>query len=127
MTQLIEKPQTDPVVPDSLIELHTQLCESWNASTAFAGIFDAARPSAYQSVPTALVVQHRFGGDIIRVANGDRLHYFNRLPSGEVADLTRDQFDQWDPTEEVVQFHRELLAVADHSIRFAQLRFELER
>lgn len=63
-----------------------------------------------QCVPTALIVQDRFGGELLQVGHDKARtgghhrraavtssHYFNRLPSGLVVDLTRAQFDKWAP------------------------------
>ena len=43
-----------------------------------------------QCVPTALVVQYYFGGEIYK--HNNESHYFNVI-SGEVVDLTKEQFD----------------------------------
>ena len=47
-------------------------------------------PSVGQCVPTALLVQYYFGGEIYKLNNVS--HYFNKI-NGEIIDLTKDQFD----------------------------------
>ena len=46
-------------------------------------------PTCGQCVPTALLVQHYFGGDIYK--HDIESHYYNVI-DGEVVDLTKDQF-----------------------------------
>jgi hypothetical protein len=43
---------------------------------------------------TALVVQDQLGGDLVRARIDGESHYWNRLPSGQELDLTREQFSQ---------------------------------
>ena len=47
-------------------------------------------PTYGQCVPTALLVQYYFGGEIYK--HNVENHYFNII-KGQVVDLTRDQFD----------------------------------
>lgn len=55
-------------------------------------------PSLNQCCVTALIVQDYFGGDLLRckMTDGDS-HYWNRLPSGEEIDFTKDQFSYINP------------------------------
>lgn len=53
-------------------------------------------PALGQCVPSSLVVQDFFGGELERLAtvrNGKReTHYRNILPDGEIVDISRDQY-----------------------------------
>lgn len=69
----------------------------WCEETS-AGGFEEFRRSRGQCAVTALLVQERFGGDLLRVVTPEGSHYFNRLPDGREVDLTRDQFDAWLPS-----------------------------
>ena len=76
----------------TLAALRAALEKSWGADTA-RGPWYPEIPTLNQCVPTALVVQDWLGGVIRRckTQEGDS-HYWNLLPSGEVIDLTADQF-----------------------------------
>jgi hypothetical protein len=53
---------------------------------------------------TAMIVQDFMGGDILRRQAGNLSHYWNRLPNGEVVDLTFAQFEaspRWDGEIEI--------------------------
>jgi 8-oxo-dGTP pyrophosphatase MutT (NUDIX family) len=71
-----------------------------------------ANPASGQCASTALVVQDRFGGELlvaeVHEADGSRqgLHYWNRLPDGRELDLTREQFRRGEvvgPPQEVAR------------------------
>lgn len=47
-------------------------------------------PTYGQCVPTALLVQYYFGGEIYK--HNEEAHYFNMI-GGKVVDLTKEQFD----------------------------------
>lgn len=50
-------------------------------------------PALGQCAVTALVVQDLVGGELMRAVVGEYgSHYYNRLPSGQEVDLTREQF-----------------------------------
>jgi hypothetical protein len=51
-------------------------------------------PARGQCAVTALVVQDSFGGEIIRcdVVGDNDSHFYNKLPSGEIVDVTKSQF-----------------------------------
>jgi hypothetical protein len=80
-----------------------------------------------QCAVTALIVQDYFGGDLLRCPMTDGgSHYWNRLPTGEEVDLTKDQLDHiagkpiW---EEVVVRNREyVLSYPDTAIRYELLK-----
>lgn len=61
------------------------------------------RPSIGQCAITALLIQDCWGGELLRVMNHGESHYFNRLSDGTEVDLTRDQFDDWSPTQPEVR------------------------
>lgn len=67
-----------------------------------------SNPARGQCGVTALVVNDLLGGELlvaeVRFSEGSRqgVHYWNRLPSGEELDLTREQFS----SDEIVQAPR---------------------
>jgi hypothetical protein len=78
---------------NGLRSLHAAVVLSWDADTA-AGEWHELVPDLNQCLPTALVVQDHFGGDILmaKISDGDK-HFWNRLPDGREVDFTRSQFD----------------------------------
>ena len=102
----------DPVIPNGLAQgpdlaaLRDELCNHWSAETAFwPERWTPDRPSVGQCAVTSMLVFDRFGGDILRTVNQGAPHYWNRIDGLEV-DLTRDQFDLWDPEEQVTPVNR---------------------
>ena len=66
----------------------------WRADTSWkASIWIADRPSTGQCAVTSMLVQDVLGGDLVHTTVNGIPHFFNRLPSGQEIDLTRDQFD----------------------------------
>lgn len=115
--------EADPATAHELTALYSQLRWAWTAQTSAdpAG-WTSKGPSYGQCAVTALVVQRRFGGELLRTVNAGVSHYFNRLPSGHEVDLTRDQFDVWAPTEPVQTRTREyVLSHPDTAARYALL------
>jgi len=112
-----EEPWALPVISDSpaLIKLRKQLELVWDEQTSQGG-YTSEHPSVGQCVPTSLLVQELFGGELLRVINKDISHYFNRLPDGTEVDLTRDQFPIWDPEPFVIR-NREYLAKSESSMK----------
>lgn len=90
---------TDPRVA----ALYDMLPGAWEADTSAYADWGPDRPSVGQCAVTALAVQDRCGGELVRVENAGDSHYFNRLDDGTVIDLTRDQFTTWDPSPEQVR------------------------
>lgn len=99
----VERPGTCKTcaVPDkSLAEVAEAIMSSWGPETMYATDEPSRNPgsrSRSQCGTTALVLQDWLGGEIIvadAFRDGQRVgvHYWNRLPSGEEVDLTRDQF-----------------------------------
>ena len=66
--------------------------ENWCLETSVNFEFDEDNPSSGQCVPTALIVQDVYGGNLVRGMCGDASHYWNELPDGTEVDLTRQQF-----------------------------------
>ena len=79
-----------------LIQFCALVSRAWSRETASPscqGQWDPANPAYGQCAVTALLVQDRFGGDLLRtVAENRGSHYYNRLPNGWEVDLTRSQF-----------------------------------
>jgi len=81
-------------------ELRSALLTSWGADTCYpdwSAEWTADNPSRDQCGMTALVVQDVLGGDLLLGevhVEGSKVghHYWNRLPDGQVVDLTVDQF-----------------------------------
>ena len=72
---------------------------AWSAETSSdPDNWTPQNPALGQCAVTALVVQDRYGGELLRVLNEGVSHYFNRLDDGTEVDLTRDQFETWSPT-----------------------------
>lgn len=74
-------------------QIRTALEKSWSTKTSFCYSPDAF-PSYGQCAQTAIVVQERFGGEILRTTgwHGQGNHFYNRI-AGERVDFTADQFD----------------------------------
>lgn len=73
------------------------LQESWDKNTSsVSDEWSGNNPSRGQCVPSSLVVQDYFGGDLKRVhalgGTVDETHYFNRLDDGTVIDITASQY-----------------------------------
>lgn len=116
--------------PDRQRRLHAALrpvfASAWTAATAAGTTWTTQRPATGQCAVTALIVQQLLGGDLVRVLNPDRTgqpisHYFNVLPDGTELDLTRDQFDIWNPTDRQVRSRRSVLDHPETLQRYARL------
>lgn len=81
-------------LPARLLELRATLETLWSAETSVHHGFSPAIPSRGQCVPTALLVEELFGGQIMRTVVLGESHYYNLIADLEV-DLTRDQFPLW--------------------------------
>lgn len=69
--------------------------KSWNKDTAFPrqqSDWTSDNPALGQCAITALVVQDYLGGEIM--FNKQFAHYWNKLPDGEIFDLTKEQFGE---------------------------------
>jgi hypothetical protein len=74
-------------------DLRRKLERAWSLETsANPEHWASERPSCGQCAVTALIIQDLFGGDLLRCKVEETSHYWNRLPSRQEIDLTRDQF-----------------------------------
>ena len=76
----------------SPIELYHVVKRCWSGQTIDTP-FDPANPCRNQCAVTALVVQHYFGGEILKTATKGGTHFYNRLGPSDW-DLAADQFDE---------------------------------
>jgi hypothetical protein len=74
------------------IEFYHLVKKSWAPDT-IPDSFDPANPCRNQCAVTALVVQHYFGGDIVKTVTKGGTHFYNRI-EGRFWDLATDQFDE---------------------------------
>lgn len=79
-----------------LDQVKTAIVDSWNEETAYDGIISPTNRARNQCVPTALVIQFFFGGDLQKLVteydHQHESHYRNILPDGTTVDLTRSQY-----------------------------------
>jgi hypothetical protein len=79
--------------PLTVAQLEAAIASAWTRETsADPQSWTAENPAWGQCAVTALVVQDYFGGEIRRGEVGSTSHYWNILPDGCEADLTRHQF-----------------------------------
>lgn len=81
---------------DLLRALELSWCRYTSAKRASCS---ASSPAQAQCVPTAFVVHHLLGGEIVRAKAATESHYFNLLGDGTVLDFTRSQSfgaEMWD-------------------------------
>ena len=82
----------------TLQEIKSALTKSWSRETAQVyQAWSPSNPSAGQCWQSAYVVRYFLGGDIVVAelvpqTKPIQRHAWNKLPSGEVVDLTRAQF-----------------------------------
>lgn len=72
-----------------------KLLAAYSAETCHPSYVDKwspANPTAGQCAITALLVHENFGYDIYEVKVKRSRHFFNKTPSGEIVDLTAEQF-----------------------------------
>jgi hypothetical protein len=106
LTGLVDSWRGDKL--DVLWSLRSALEDLWSAETSVNGTLDAKRCSRGQCVPTALLVNELYGGDILRTVVRGESHYFNRIKGVEI-DLTRDQFPMWIDGGSTVRSREEIL------------------
>jgi hypothetical protein len=76
-----------------LAELARRLQHIWSQETSSdPEHWSSDNPSWGQCAVTALIVQDKFAGELLRTMVGNISHYWNELPGGEEVDLTRQQF-----------------------------------
>ncbi len=79
-----------------------ELVGAWcSATSADPEHWTEDNPALGQCAVTALIVQDRFGGILVRAENEGVSHYWNRLAGGIEVDLTRSQFETWNPGAEL--------------------------
>lgn len=67
--------------------------KAWDKSTCYPVLsrkWRNSRPEVGQCAVTALILQEQYGGEI--VYNKRKDHFFNKLPSGDLIDITIGQF-----------------------------------
>ncbi len=95
---------------NALLSLRTQLEQTWSADTSTDPEgWSPACPAKGQCGVTALLVQDRFGGVILRSLVCGHSHFWNRLDDGTEVDLARDQFPLWCLTAPVEERSRDYL------------------
>jgi hypothetical protein len=102
------------------MRLEDRIRAAWCAETC-AGEWTPERPSTGQCAVTALVVQDVYGGELLRALVDGQSHYWNRLPGGDELDLTRDQFDTFEPVDTVVRDRAYVLSFPDTVRRYRLL------
>jgi hypothetical protein len=95
---------------------------SWAFDTALDNAWWPEQPSRGQCAVTALVIQELVGGELLRAVTSGVSHYWNRLPDGTEVDLTRDQFDVFDPGDVQVRTREYALSYAATADRYEILR-----
>ena len=78
--------------------LPKRLREAWSAKTA--STWSAENPAQGQCSVTAIVVQHMFGGEILKTATPIGPHFYNRI-DGERYDFTASQFSEPLPYQDI--------------------------
>ena len=77
----------------SLADLTAALRSSWSAATSVSPErWTASTPSLGQCAVTALVLQDYLGGELHRGIVGETSHYWLQTGSGDIIDLTLEQF-----------------------------------
>lgn len=80
-------------------------------------------PAYGQCAVTALVVQDKLGGVLLRAKVGDVSHYWNRTDHGDEIDLTREQFPDGTEIGPGAERSREyVLSFPDTERRYQRLR-----
>ena len=98
--------------------LSATLRTAWNHTTLpEPDRWNPSHPAQGQSVTVALLVQHLYGGTILRTQHEDGSHYHN-LVAGKEIDLTRPYLTPSPEKKEPVPENRENL-LADEKIRSA--------
>jgi hypothetical protein len=119
----------EPIIPcdhprgTELAALRIELQRHWCAETSFwPDEWTPDRPSFGQRAVTAMIVHDRFGGEMLRTLNEGVIHYWNRVDDIDI-DFTRDQFDTWDPEDEVVAVDLDYVGSSGPSIaaRYSRL------
>lgn len=115
-----------------LVALRAQFDALWATDTCFPPCRDEWTPergSRGHCAVVALIVQDLCGGELLRSENDGEVHYWNRLPDCTEVDLTRDQFDLWNLTDDVAVSERSHILLSEDLVaRYALFRHRwLER
>ena len=73
-----------------LVDFYQQLQRSWSTETGSG--WQPDNPASGQCGVTALVVQDKFGGEILKTDVNGAWHFYNRI-DGKRVDFTMSQFD----------------------------------
>jgi hypothetical protein len=95
--------------------------QSWDGETSVAPDWTESLPSRGQCAVTALVVQDYLGGDLLRATVEGTSHYWNRLPDGQIVDLSREQFDLFEPVNVERRTREYVLSYPDTADRYRKL------
>lgn len=85
---------TPVVTADELGEVFRR---GWAADTSSDPSWSCENPELGQCAVTALLVQEWLGGELLRARVGEVSHYWNRTADGAELDLTRAQFEVFEP------------------------------
>lgn len=103
--------------------LSLRISDQWGQNTsADPDNWTPENPAWGQCAVTALLVQDLLGGDLLRTTNAGISHYWNRLPDGVELDLTRGQFDAWQPAEIATRDRDYVLSFPETARRYHKLR-----
>ena len=107
--------------------LQAAIEEAWARETsADSENWNEQNPAWGQCAVTALAIQDKLGGELLRTTVGQISHYFNRLPDGRELDLTRKQFGSGARLGEVAVRQREyVLSFPDTRRRYELLKQRL--
>jgi hypothetical protein len=72
-------------------QIRRVLRHSWSLQTSTK--WTSENPAAGQCAVTALVINDRFGGSILKTRTGDLWHFYNEI-DGRRVDLTAEQFPE---------------------------------
>lgn len=110
-------------------EFAQSLRAAWSRDTsADPAAWAPDNPAWGQCAVTALIVQDRFGGQLLRCETATGSHYFNRLPDGTELDLTCEQFpDGITPQNTEVRYREHLLGFEPTRRRYETLSARITR
>lgn len=114
-----------PNLDRALEPLRRALEEAWSGETSAAADWSPEVPARGQCAVSALVIQDDVGGDLVRATVGGSSHYWNRLPDGDDVDLTRSQFQMFEPADVAVASRDYILSFPETKRRYLLLRRRL--
>jgi hypothetical protein len=94
---------------------------SWGNDTSVDPDLTGLCPSRGQCAVTALVVQDYLGGDLLRATVDGTSHYWNRLTNGEIVDLSREQFESFEPINVEQRAREYVLSFPETASRYHKL------